>query len=84
MYNKVFLLIRDEDVFQNKSGLVAGPATLGNSYNLHKSKMASKWLLEKLTFSIIVTECCIKCHFICFFGMRIPILHVVLHSGVPG
>ena len=40
-YNEVFLLICDENVFQNKSGLVAGAATLGNSYNLHKSKMTA-------------------------------------------
>ena len=37
----LLLLICDEDVFWNKSGLVVRQATLDNSYNLHKSKMAA-------------------------------------------
>ena len=40
-YNEVFLLIYNLNVFKNKFGFIAGPANLGNSHNLHKSKIAA-------------------------------------------
>ena len=54
----IFLLICDEDVFKNKSGLVAGPATLGNSYNWHKSKMAA---MNAINFFIYCHRMVSKC-----------------------
>ena len=50
---KFFLLICDENVFLNIFGLVAGPTTLGNSYNLHKSKMAAMNTLKNQLLNLL-------------------------------
>ena len=43
--------------------MVARKASLGNSENLHKSKMAARRHLEKSTLRLFITECCAICLF---------------------
>ena len=46
---KYFLRICDDDLFLKISGSVAGHASLGNSYNLHKSKVAAIYTMKHST-----------------------------------
>ena len=41
--------------FKNKSSLVGRKASLGNSYNMHKSNMAASHVLKKQLFTIYHT-----------------------------
>ena len=45
----------------SKNSLVARKASLGNLYNLHKSKMATRHHLEKSTYYLIIVEYCTTC-----------------------
>ena len=53
---KVFLLICTHMASTSKFSLVARVATLGNSGNLHKSKMAVKRHLENTALEVFILE----------------------------
>ena len=72
--------------------MVAGPATLSNSYNLHKSKMVAMNAIKSFVLPIVI-ECCPICLYRVFwyaesisgvvFAIKCSIIHVTYQRWRP-
>jgi hypothetical protein len=79
--NEVFLLICTTTWFYTKFSLVAISATLGNSRNSNKSKLAASYHCEYATYEPLVLEWCVIPHFICFLVCRFRIWYYFFSWG---
>ena len=70
---ELVLLICTHMGSQNKFSFVAQTATLGNFFNLHKSKMNSGRHFDNFTFELLVLECCL---IPLFWGSKVRRIHL--------